>query len=984
MTTNTNNKNNKWVQWIKDGIANEYINYYDYDDFQNIECIGSGGFEIVNEIILMQKVRFHANIIQFFGLTSNSSDMETNYLFILEYADNGTLKNYLNYNFNKLDWNFKLQFAIQIADAVSCIHQNDIVHNDLIKLADFGLSRRSGVTNSVINVFGKLPYIDPQHFRKQTNKNDKKSDVYSVGVLLWEISSGRQPFESYDSFHAQVALTLDILNGKREIPIFGTPVDYINIYTKCWQHNTDDRPDIHQVFSDLSNLCINKNILLTRGNTNTSEKNTMQKTNIDNNSLDALIIYYPSQIYDQQSSDNLQEISMTVSNYAPSQEDNESNRNKRMHIDSTLDFNATRDNTSDTTANLQLASSSTFREVCSVAQNFDEFIPLMDKFLSLGDEVILLYERAKHNKELCGFLLKKCNCAMAAVKYLDIRKTANTDFFSKENLQLFKEFVEYFNDIIQEFDGYMRSLNFSFVISSGDEITKIRNDISQIKIMLFNVYDVPDDRQSLIEFSNRMSQLTIKNMNFQSATEDPELEANEPLLDGKQYHKTHILTKKIEKRTLFCRCEEFCFKEFSNNSPPPNQSQIEIRRQVNILKELKDSDHIIRFFGVAHEDSKYYLVTEWMEYGNLYEYYTNYKEMIDWSTKIKFALNICRGVAYLHECKILHHDIQSTNILVNSDRKVKIANFGLSMMMIITTTIMQKKKKVSYNSKCEIYSVGTLLWEIADLKKPHSDLNNADMLVSIRKRVSERYSLPFSDDTPVEWRYVVGRAMEYEPTWRLNITDICRDFYNLSKKYQHKSNLYDSSIFNFEFAEGFDKPILIDDDDDPSNQNTTITFLSVDNAIRENKSMNGNKKLAWDSFKFHSLTNFEAKYWLGYYYYHDKEIPELQQIDKKERIKTALEIFKETADKGNPSAQLRYGICLWQGDGVATNSFEALRYLKLAAESGNSAAMYIVGKVYWNGGNGVEKNKKLGAEYLRKAALNDPKAREMCIENKII
>jgi len=200
--------------------------------------------------------------------------------------------------------------------------------------------------------------------------------------------------------------------------------------------------------------------------------------------------------------------------------------------------------------------------------------------------------------------------------------------------------------------------------------------------------------------------------------------------------------------------------------------------------------------------------------------------------------------------------------------------------------------------------------------------------------------------------------MEFEPSWRRNISDICRDFYSLSKKHQRKSPT--------EYEE-----ILID------NRNQNI--LTVDDAIRIQKSKNGNKQLAWQSFKFHSSTNIEAKYWFGHYYYHDKEIPELQQIDKKERIRTAVEIFKETADKGNPSAQLRYGICLWQGEGV-----KALNYLKSAAGSGNSAAMYIIGKAYWNGGNGIEKDERQGAEYLKSSALNNhPKAKEMCVKNNI-
>jgi hypothetical protein len=336
---------------------------------------------------------------------------------------------------------------------------------------------------------------------------------------------------------------------------------------------------------------------------------------------------------------------------------------------------------------ISLTPSSTFKGVCSVAQHFDEYIPLIGEFLKLGEEVISLYDKAKHNKELCGFLLKKCNCAMAAVRDLDIRRTENVEFFSKkENLKLFKEFVgcmgkirkfvsrvsklhklikyfaaynieQDFNDLILEFDRYMRSLNFSSVVQSRDEISKMRNDIRQIKDMFLNVYGVPDDKQSLLDFSNRMDQLTMKNINFQTsarhAIEDfSEIEVNEPLLDGKEYQKSYIHTKKIEKRTLFSGCEEFCFKEFSDSNSSPDQSQIEIRRQVKILKELKDSDHVIRYFGVAHEDTKFYLVTEWMEYGNLHEYYTKYSYIFDWNTKIEFALDICRGVAYLHECKV--------------------------------------------------------------------------------------------------------------------------------------------------------------------------------------------------------------------------------------------------------------------------------------------------------------------------------------------
>ena len=61
-----------------------------------------------------------------------------------------------------------------------------------------------------------------------------KSDVYSIGVLFWQLSSGRRPFyaenEQYD-----VSLAIEIRDGKREVIIEGTPVEYSNLYTgKLW------------------------------------------------------------------------------------------------------------------------------------------------------------------------------------------------------------------------------------------------------------------------------------------------------------------------------------------------------------------------------------------------------------------------------------------------------------------------------------------------------------------------------------------------------------------------------------------------------------------------------------------------------------------------------------------------------------------------------------------------------------------------------
>jgi hypothetical protein len=86
------------------------------------------------------------------------------------------------------------------------------------------------------NLRGMIPYIDPKKFnelKSQSYSLNEKSDIYSIGVLLWEISSCQQPFKDKSDY----SLIVQISRGLRETPIPNTPEDYVKIYTGKYNLN---------------------------------------------------------------------------------------------------------------------------------------------------------------------------------------------------------------------------------------------------------------------------------------------------------------------------------------------------------------------------------------------------------------------------------------------------------------------------------------------------------------------------------------------------------------------------------------------------------------------------------------------------------------------------------------------------------------------------------------------------------------------------
>jgi serine/threonine protein kinase len=182
---------------------------------------------------------------------------------VLEYAENGNLRKYLENNFN-LTWNEKLQFLKNIAWNLHIIHSKKYVHKDLhsgnilqfnttyasSKITDLGLAQliNNSKSSNASSVCGVLPYIAPEVL--DGKPYTFASDVYSFGIIMVEISTGKPP---YGSVPHDEKLALAVCNGLRPRVAKGTPQCYIDLVNQCLDANPEKRPAAEKLWEIIRN-----------------------------------------------------------------------------------------------------------------------------------------------------------------------------------------------------------------------------------------------------------------------------------------------------------------------------------------------------------------------------------------------------------------------------------------------------------------------------------------------------------------------------------------------------------------------------------------------------------------------------------------------------------------------------------------------------------------------------------------------------------
>ncbi|KAF8979721.1 hypothetical protein BGZ46_005124 [Entomortierella lignicola] len=236
--------------------------------------------EVLQEIQALHQLRKCRQIIQLYGyLPNTSSTPNQNPALLIQQPNYGSLRQFLNHHFDSIQWPERYKLALDMAQGLRFLTSQKIpctMHSGNILIDSEGVAILTGfgvpggfITSAPcqmttqISQSSQMVYMAPE---KLVGKDSYNPDweIYSLGILLWELSSGRIPFdeiiaraESGPRLAKHIEqLSSAIVKGLREETIVGTPEIYEQLFKMCWQGDGESRPPLEVVEETLQMLVV--------------------------------------------------------------------------------------------------------------------------------------------------------------------------------------------------------------------------------------------------------------------------------------------------------------------------------------------------------------------------------------------------------------------------------------------------------------------------------------------------------------------------------------------------------------------------------------------------------------------------------------------------------------------------------------------------------------------------------------------------------
>ncbi|GBC08027.1 hypothetical protein RclHR1_07880001 [Rhizophagus clarus] len=282
-----NNKHQvRFYKFIKKELVNKsqpIVEWIPYSRIRDFKKIARGGFGVVYKATLLENnkdvavKRFYSQdvktilnelkslfqcydkhfIIKYYGITQDPKSKD--YMLVMEYANGKNLHKYLRENFTNISCILLfLHFRLRVIHGKNFVHRDFHSGNIFLsesdsyqhwQIGDLGLTHH--VNDVLLNndLYGIISYTAPEILK--CAKYSKESDIYSMGMIMWELTSGRKPFDNFENDVTESELTLYIINGERPEITNDTPECFSNLMKRCWDSNPTKRPsakEIHEIY----------------------------------------------------------------------------------------------------------------------------------------------------------------------------------------------------------------------------------------------------------------------------------------------------------------------------------------------------------------------------------------------------------------------------------------------------------------------------------------------------------------------------------------------------------------------------------------------------------------------------------------------------------------------------------------------------------------------------------------------------------------
>jgi len=203
-------------------------------------------------------------------------------------------------------------------------------------------------------------------------------------------------------------------------------------------------------------------------------------------------------------------------------------------------------------------------------------------------------------------------------------------------------------------------------------------------------------------------------------------------------------------------------------------SNLQMRAESAQLSKLTH-ENVVLFYGLITVIPNMGFVAEYCSRGGLNQVLYEKSKDLSWSRRLDFAIDAAKGMAYLHQSKIVHGDLKSSNLMVTETWRVKVADAGFSKVKLDNQTMTQVgavswtapevTQDALYSDKSDVYSFGIILWEILFRTKPWEGMHTMKIIVTVES--GERPSLsPLPPQIPQAVVPIIQSCWHGNPTQR--------------------------------------------------------------------------------------------------------------------------------------------------------------------------------------------------------------------------